>query len=521
MSQAHIPQPDATQAPAEQFGSTEAAPHGSTISGIGNPGPPPTEVIQHTLAHNAIDPIIYQQFIFNSVFTWSTSDARGKLLWSMPINPTAWNPVMARLATLYNCWGGGVEIDCKIAGTGFHAGCLVFVRIPPNRTAEEFSGNYSWSAFEWYKLDPKTLEVATFRFGDQRQVNYHYTVKEGNDPKSWDIGGTIACFVDLGLNTASTGTNQIEVEIFTRPAQDFVFNQLVIPSVDQDVAVEVFPSSVATLLSKFNEWEDLPYATDDGSVLQVEPSTVAEFCAPDMLNFNGTYADPIVLKTFPKIRVTYGDVDQGIEVQAEGKKLIYKMNDDFAKFSCCYSDLVITTVTTGDTWCKKIDNTKLEVIQLGDGPAFAATVDTVPPGGKNAVFTFQRSRLAIGSFSKDFKRFSPPVKESLISFSVSGNRQLTKMFIALQQGLMSHWPADMCALLVLYDTMEDVPLAFVKWYPEGYMTTSASTNSVSYKLQNMSMKYQSMIARDGNIPQNSDMARNRLMYQAVRTRLPV
>lgn len=230
MSQQHIPQPNSqSAAPAEVFDSTADAPHGQTVSALGTPGPKPGEVVVHTGQKNSLDFSIDRQFIPIDTFIWSTTQPRGTLLWQSPVHPSRVNPLVAYLSGIYNTWGGGIEFNFKVAGTGFHAGSLAFVRIPPNRRPQQFSTPTEWGAFEWVAMDPKTLEVLSLDIMDQRQLNFHYMKLDESDPTTF--GGWIACYVLIPLNTSSTGTQQIAVQAFSRPGSTFTMNQLIMPTV--------------------------------------------------------------------------------------------------------------------------------------------------------------------------------------------------------------------------------------------------------------------------------------------------
>lgn len=232
MSQQHIPQPNSqSAAPAEVFDSTADAPHGQTVSALGTPGPKPGEVVVHTGQKNSLDFSIDRQFIPIDTFIWSTTQPRGTLLWQSPVHPSRVNPLVAYLSGIYNTWGGGIEFNFKVAGTGFHAGSLAFVRIPPNRRPQQFSTPTEWGAFEWVAMDPKTLEVLSLDIMDQRQLNFHYMKLDESDPTSF--GGWIACYVLIPLNTSSTGTQQIAVQAFSRPGSTFTMNQLIMPTISE------------------------------------------------------------------------------------------------------------------------------------------------------------------------------------------------------------------------------------------------------------------------------------------------
>lgn len=230
MSQAHIPQPNSqSAAPAEVFDSTADAPHGQTVSALGTPGPRAGEVGSHAGQKNSFDISIHRQFIPQDTFIWSTSQTRGTLLWHAPIHPTRCNDLISYLSGMYNTWGGSIEYNFKVAGTGFHAGALSFVRIPPNFDPHDFTSPSAWGAFEYVTIDPKTLEVLSVDVMDQRPLMFHYMNMDLKNPMTF--GGWIACYVLIPLNTSSTGSQNIAVQTFSRPGATFTLNQLIVPRV--------------------------------------------------------------------------------------------------------------------------------------------------------------------------------------------------------------------------------------------------------------------------------------------------
>lgn len=508
MSQSHIPQPDSQQeAPSEQYGSTEAAPTGQTVSGIGVPGPPPNEVPTHTLAFNSVDPVLYKQFIFNSAFVWSVNDPRGKLLWTMPIHPKAYNKITARLSTIYNTWGGGVDVNIKIAGTGFHAGALIFVRIPPNVDPKRMSGTYDFTAFEYIVIDPKQLEVATIHIGDQRQVNYHYQMHEEGAPASFSMGGTLACYVYMGLNTASTGTQQIEVIMTTRLAPDFGFSQLIMPSPEQDQDADFIPDGLSSVLNFASSLQRSSLNSNPVVTLTIlpisTPSANMNIYNIEQLDgkpYNGsTYANyataTITVSTKERIECNEASANLGI-------------------FACTNIVLFNRTATNVDS-AMYVTNGNIEYTFPSQIVKFTqASIDGWSVGDKLAIYPLLTGTGLRGSS----KIFTPPVSESLIVFgNITGYSFQTRLMADYfcTRTASKFLEKDKCALFTLYDTQENLPLMFVKLYPEGFLTVLPSKDAVTFNLNRLELRYQSIISRTTVIPLNSDMSRNKLLLASV------
>lgn len=209
-------------APTTKIESTDVAPHGQSVSAIGHEGAGPEEAMLHSGAWNSIDLALRMQFIALASFRWTTDQPPGTLLWSAPISPKHSHQFLRHLQKMYNIWVGGLEYNVKVCGTGFHAGALAVVRLPPNIPPNTVSSPADFTAFEYVVIDPKTLEVVSEHIIDQRRVMYHYNTDERQD----SIGGYIAVYVLVPLATSSTGNQSISIQIFSRPSAQFNFFQL-------------------------------------------------------------------------------------------------------------------------------------------------------------------------------------------------------------------------------------------------------------------------------------------------------
>lgn len=272
MSQAHIPQPDSrSAAPAEVFDSTAIAPHGPSVSGIGSGDPSSTEAPVHSGQKNTIDISVERQFMPIDNFFWTVQMKPGHLIWYTPIHPSRCNTIVNYLTGIYNTWAGGLEYNFKIAGTGFHAGALAFVRIPPNRHPTDFKSPAEWGVFEYMIIDPKTLEIITLDLMDQRRLHFHFMQMDEKDPDTF--GGYIACYVLMELNTSSTGTQQISVQALCRPGPQFTLNQLVPPTGSIGPAPNVFPEALLDAMTP--QYGDIGFRTKMGLELIVsEPKSL-------------------------------------------------------------------------------------------------------------------------------------------------------------------------------------------------------------------------------------------------------
>lgn len=515
MSQSHIPQPNATPAaPAETYSSTDEAPHGATISRIQTPGPPPAEIPAHTTAMNGIDPMLREQFMYCDSFTWSTSDARGKMLWYKPVHPKSIHKVMERLATIYNAWGGSMEIQFKVAGTGFHAGALAFVKIPPNFNPADLQGGFDWTVFPYEVIDVKTLECDALICGDQRQVAYHYTIGEANDPKSWDHGGWVACFVYLGLNTAPSGTQQVQIMVTAKPGPDFQFSQMKMPSLKDDIIVDQIPPGIQELFEvHFASMTNITGTVN--TTIEVTPAAITQSkqqswvairadtgmpfdvdawsCIYDktinanvILNMIGSHFLTVVTNTTESLTTHMADENINyVGIPAISSLWNIVAPDNFTTWRW---------QKTGIQWKKS--TSQVSTVQF--------STSTKPPSNMPvASQNMYVDQVDINKFD-GLLAFSPSLSESIVFFGNAANTNGTPQtreiatYFAIQPFMRSR-----CALFQLVDENE-VPTMYLKLYPDGYFTTNARKDAYTLVIKDgYSLKFLQYVDKESTIPSNS------------------
>lgn len=182
-----------------------------------------SELLSHVGVMNTIDPYLHENYISKANFTWNTAQLPGTCLWYAKIHPDECNELVAYITKIYNAWVGSIEFKIKIAATGFHAGSLVCVRLPPNIHPNDVTNPNQFTTFPHTQIDVKTLETFTKDIMDQRQMLFHY---RDDDPKLYtSFGGYYAVYVMLPLSTSSTGATQVNCNVWSRAGSDFRVSQ--------------------------------------------------------------------------------------------------------------------------------------------------------------------------------------------------------------------------------------------------------------------------------------------------------
>lgn len=511
MSQSHIPQPNAApMAPAEQIDSTAEAPHGPAMT-IEVPGPPPSEAISHVGEANSIDPLLYKQNLWCASFPWKVGDQVGKCLWWIPIHPSSYNKIMSHLARIYNCWAGDATISIKVAGTGFHAGLLTMVRLPPNIHPNSMSGTKDWTAFPWEAYDPKMLEVASIQARDQRPVSYHYNEGYGNP--LLDIGGYIAIYVDLGLNTSSSGSQQIQVNVWSKLADNFCFSQLRYPYEPLIKGDRIAPVELLALVD---------FRKD-------RASNIALACAPILIksivvkSFNQKVLNTGIYNCFPltssymsKVHDNFhSSLDKwtGKVSKVDGKKITLEEIKPFWQFNTV-GKLGLTAYNTTKFSFSLIEG----LTQLGVRSASFTYVEPELPWGIDDVIqlfpSFVGDQVPIESTFEDNSYSAKTDNESFLLFR--GGDVDCPQTIDLARYLRGAWiaswlPKGQCGLFSVNDTSEDLPIGYAKLYDEGFFTFQASKDELVFPFENIQLKFEQFISRTDAIPNNSEFARNKIL----------
>lgn len=511
MSEAHIPQPATGMAPAEIFSSTDAAPHGATVSAIGTPGGPTSESGQHAGQFNGIDPVIMEQFIQTSTFSWNVSQTPGTLIWKVPIHPNFSTPQLAHLMRMYNVWAGGISFNVKIAGTGFHAGAIAFVRIPPNRKPEEFTTPQSWTNFEYQVIDPKTLEIASFDVMDQRRIMYHYAKFDQEDVNSF--GGWFCCYVLMTLNTSATGSTEIDVAVFQKPAPTFQFAQLMNPTI-QPVSNPI-PSELEKALDfKVNNSSAYFRAPCDRLVILPGSTKILD----------RGIAGHVAFDTKQPSKMTYL-----YELQTDLFIASVALSGDIHTLSLLEAERVIGFPPVGPISGQTLSNDGTFVI-FNDTHSMLAEVSKTYGSTTSAwdwnTLTYKftdTTHLPIGTVQVIFNPMDVPTgdtaltlpvsSESFVTLGMSANKFRGSQNYAFAQLLAtgqysSLLPSNTALVFSCIDTEFDIPIFLVKIYKSGLMSTNAVEAEVSLDLLKHKFVYYGYILETDPLPKDPIMAAN-------------
>lgn len=489
------------------------------------PEPSKREAEIHAGAINRMDPVIYQQNIHKTTITWSTQDQPGTLLFYEELTPHKINSLVSHQADSYHYWSGDSLEEVKIAGTSFHAGMVVAVELPPHVHPTSLAGTRDYTAYNWRGIDAKNPNLEGFRIRDVRQVAFHYIDSKKN-PSIHDIGGYFALYVDMPLNTSSTGTQQISIQIWSKPAPNFQLLKLKIPRLQPGE-----PSSALTHLVE----STLDFTNNDK--LPEYPSNCAYPCGKMVANsttvtlhevlrcnhFDTSGKSMTTLKHFEKFdrgTETKYKITGGVDNVVGGS--IRVRLTPLSPFRCNRNDKggwlyfpVIGTSTVATSWDRDINPPKDSTDWV---PTLICTnSETLENAWKDGTVVYYFSAPSTTDFISDSTTIVTPNGESLITFRQEGNPRLeglqTSRFSELcASGVLKDWiPKGQVAVFILRDGTQDLPIAKVKLYPEGFFTTRPSKDHIEYDIGKLAFSFDGFTGATNPLPKSAEYSRNKLL----------
>jgi len=252
------------------------------------------EIPIHTTAINVIDPHLKEQFILTEQGSWKTSHAAGHVLFTKAVHPRSANRFVNYLSGLYGTWGGSIDWQVLIAGTGFNGGKLLLVKTPPYVDASKMTLT-EITVFPNIVIDVKAQDSFGLTGVDQRPIAYHQVnippqqVSLTTTTKFMDMvstGGWISLIVLNPLIAANMSTGVVTYSLFSRLGEDFQFSQMVPPKINETVATNLNDTLQQVEVNYFPAY--LPMDTMNVSTVTLDNSS----CRTDHIDSTATILNP-------------------------------------------------------------------------------------------------------------------------------------------------------------------------------------------------------------------------------------
>lgn len=496
-----------------------------------------TGMIQPAVAAgNVLDPWFYEHYVHLTRFAWSTTTPPGTLLWSSPIAPQYAHNNLAYVSKLYNVWAGGLDYNVAIAGTGFHAGKLVIVRLPPNISPTTIQAVTDFTIFDYVILDVKTLEVFSKSVVDQRRFLFHYrdtNVDESSINFKDNIGGYVAIYVLLQLSASSTGVHQIDVEVLNKAALDFSVAQM--RPVDLTQVIETYNSYESFLDPQAKACHGIPFLRNNMDTIVALPNnTVNGFgmCQIDGSNLNNvfpavpSYRDNgipsnALVKTGQSLSNT--EVYYKFPIFTENTNLnqYFLLNPTQNLYAACKPGNIdgiargifiypgacpsFDSGFSGNHWtlpdfmnaCKPGPGQKVEF----NNPLDVASAPISLPYYANFIYTTTGVPVSPPNASESFfcfQTFATTSKTSDNPFTYY--LQSTHITDLIFSGVLPKFPRTSALLFNLVDIITNEPVLPIKLYFEGFFTTRKVNSIVEFKLSNYKLQFVGIVQRNSPLP---------------------
>lgn len=485
------------------------------------PSPPTREMMQHTGAINSIDPQIYDQNIKHGSVNWSVIDERGKLLITIRCHPENMGPHTNYLQTEYHFWTGDMIVLWRIMGTAYQAGQVVAVELPPGVDPAKVANSGDYSGYNWVALDVKDPHMAKLEIRDVNQGEFHY-VDKLNEFDPLNYGSTFALIVDSPLNSTTGGTQQVGIEIWTKPAPNFRFSRLRVPRLINTPSVSAPVELEYALNFNTHNYPDylanVPWRVDK---LSIQPSSIKSMNLSQIMHVNlqGEYTEgtsaAIKVET-PRLQLnTFGTFDQQTSTYT-AKYNTWQCG--VVRFTCPFTFYIGGTFY-GGTMQLKGDDVSGDVL-------FTAPEDTYNRH-KAATYTNVHIRNATGTSAPYISSsvFTLPVEESFVLFQAQGASsvkayQTELMSRTLRASIAKDWlPPKSCAVFMMIDSVEEIPVMEIKLWEEGFLTCRATKDTVEYRLGDLRFVFKGFVPRTQKLKVNKELALGKLSVQQKHARL--
>lgn len=523
----HIPQPPVEAgAPGEQIESTDSAPMQQNLE-VSMPSNS-QEITPAVGEFNLIDPYFYTQNCQIATVTWTTSDQIGKLLWYIPISPQLMHKNLVYITRMYLAWTGDFEFMYKIAGTGFHAGMLTLVKLPPGVHPSKITNYRDFSTQPWEGSDAKMLGATSYYGRDIRPIKYHYVHPQPGTPEDYNIGGYIALYVNLPLSTSASGVPRVDVGIWVKCAPNFRVGWVIPYDLYQDTSEAVMPETLKNAL----DWTGTAIAPIMSANALVAHYLKILPAATKVINTGIYQCFSMQGDILSKFYSNQGDevVNQGTwnvsSVSEDGKTMVLVDPSHPWQASPQLGLIYAGTRNIVTPYIKSVDEVHADgklvrTFTADEGHSFKGIV----PGDFLFVTYFHpdttKATWTVSGWT-DNEISSPLANESFVVYANNDvmSLQITELTRLFRNGALKDWlPIGSAALLTIYDSANNLPLRNVKLYRKGFMTTNAMADAAQFNINTVYFQYNGLISETGNIPTSQTMSRDFLLVMDQQRRL--
>lgn len=442
-----------------------------------------------------LDTYIRTHYIQIAKLNWNTTQLEGTILYTNQIHPLRSNKIIKHLYKIFNTWTGGLDYKIKIAATGFNAGAIIVLRVPPNIDITKLKTVENMTHFPHIIIEAKTLEMPTVEFIDQLRFFFHYTNKfDTNDPDTF--GGHFIIGVWSPLVAVGSGPSSVNIVISNKASESFSFAQIIPPDMmDQEISIDY---EFYKMLLNFKNPKNIigqPYLKMRCNSTTTMPNLV-KFMS-NMVKANGELMFPTDYND------TISEYLPSDVVMIDSVGIKDRYNRTVGKCHWHY-DTVWMDIATYDTVTHKItgnpsrQSVDFNTVTLGSpylcNLSAATEGSPMPTIFTNAMVTANpESFITFFSFSYQLSTETVPVPE----FHDAQMYPTSQILFGMDGELFD---PTQCFLFQVYDKLVNLPLFHVKLYHGGYMTSAPMADNVDYDLSTIEFNPVGMFPASAPVP---------------------
>lgn len=476
------------------------------------PPPPTSEILRHTGAINTIDPQIYVQNIKKTSVNWSVVDERGKVLATFKCHPSNMGAIVQHQMPQYHFWKGDMKVLVRVMGTAYQAGQGVLVEMPPGVDVYEVAASGDYTGYNWVAFDVKDTELIEITIRDVNQGMFHY-VDDLNSYDPLNSGSSFAMIVDSPLNSTTGGTQQVGIEIWTKPAENFRFSKLRIPRLIKSTA-NIAPVEITHALnfSQHNypdHLSNVQYICDKIEVLPNSIKTI-QFTLFGSCKLDSEWIIPQTTATGytnPTLTATkFGDYDTATSSYSLDYSAWYvNMTQQVMPYTFFVGgqwrggSITLAATRSGTAKCVAPE----EVYNRHKVSNTATYVHAIYPAGCKPNTTPGAT-------------ITVPVDESFMVFEAQyagdlKSLQTELMARTFRAGIAKGWlPDKSCAVFMMIDSVEEIPIMECKLWEEGFMTCRASKDSYKFVMSNVNFVFKGFVPRTQKLKTDKALSQGRM-----------
>jgi hypothetical protein len=510
---------------------TTGQPGGEVLRTTSQQIPDDPSTIRATTERSGIIQLLYSNFLYFATYVVTTTQKPGAIIFAIPIHPKSAGQFNSWVSQMFNAWTGDLRLRCRLASSALYGGILRIAHLPPNITRNRINqmNLRTLSAYPSMELNPQSTEWAEILGTDQRNKLYHEgMVFDETNPDSF--GGWLICFVESSLIASSDGSLSISLAVETTGA--FVYDQANPSFGDSSDPVVGSPlmdyilrdlTSVGLSSTDASPVDTMLYTISDETI-EVGTMMTGKVGTKEPHEYSGSLSDTAMVNFRSEMIGNYLSQTQVIKIFAgTGNDRITSVDNSMhATDGWGFEKQTFSVQDTGGVYSLMED--RLSIAE-SDGDVFGYSLstnyDTVGPTS-HATYQDELPSATFPSLNYILKNNS--VDPNIVIFGSSMYSIYATMSKPMARYFNQRLDPDFTPLdetqswvFVLVDRITGVPIAYLRFNPNGIITTNYPSDVLTFIGQAVDLQYESQIPLDESLPTLTTTMRYHSDFMASRT----